>query len=192
VAAAGLALLAAGVTGAALEWTWEIPGAFIPVVVAAALLAGPALGAGRPRPARTQRLLAVGVAVAGVAAVVAGGIALTTDAQLRLSRDAARDGDLQAASVEARRAAAIQPWAAAPRLQLALVYEEADPAAALRRAEEAVDRAGEDWRAWLVLTRLRAATGDRPRALVALRRTRELAPRLPGVRNLLGVRQEQP
>ena len=37
---------------------------------------------------------------------------------------------------------------------------------------EAIERANEDWRIWLVATRLRAKAGDREGAREALRRTR--------------------
>ena len=40
-----LVVFACGITAAAVEWTWEIPGAFLPVVIVTALLTGPALGA---------------------------------------------------------------------------------------------------------------------------------------------------
>ena len=100
--------------------------------------------------------------VAGCACIVAGGIALTTDAKLRASREAAADGDLALAADEARAAASIQPWAAAPRLQLALVQEENDPAAAERALGEAIERAPEDWRLWYALTRLRATSATAP------------------------------
>ena len=47
-----LAVFGCGITAAAVEWTWEIPGAFLPVVIVAALLAGPRPGRGRgARPA---------------------------------------------------------------------------------------------------------------------------------------------
>ncbi|MGH2962846.1 MAG: O-antigen ligase family protein, partial [Solirubrobacterales bacterium] len=44
-----LAILAAGVLSAAIEWTWELPAAFGPVVLAIALLVGPATVWARPR-----------------------------------------------------------------------------------------------------------------------------------------------
>jgi cytochrome c-type biogenesis protein CcmH/NrfG len=56
---------------------------------------------------------------------------------------------------------------------------------------EAIKRAPEDWRNWLVLTRLRAANGDREGALQALRRTRELAPTTSELRTLLGTQSRQ-
>jgi O-antigen ligase len=192
-AAAGvlLAVLGCGITAAAVEWTWEIPGAFIPVVIVAALLAGPALWPGPERRRQARLALGAGVVLAGLAFIVAGGIALTSDAKLRASRDASADGDFAKAADDARAAASIQPWAASPRLQLALTLEESDPAAAERAMGEAIERAPQDWRNWLVLTRLRASNGDREGALRALRRTRELAPTTSQLRALLGTQSRQ-
>jgi O-antigen ligase len=191
VAGVLLAVLGCGITAAAIEWTWEIPGAFIPVVIVAALLAGPALWPGPERRRPAKLALGAGVLVAGLAFLVAGGISLTSDAKLRSSRQAASDGDFAKAADEARAAASIQPWAAAPRLQLALTLEQSDPAAAERALGEAIERAPEDWRIWLVLTRVRASNGDREGALQALRRTRELAPPSPALSGLLGTQSRQ-
>jgi hypothetical protein len=191
VAAVLLAVFGCGIMAAAIEWTWEIPGAFIPVVIVAALLAGPALRPGPERSRQARLALGAGVVVAGVAFLVAGGVALTSDAKIRASRQAASDGDFRQAADEARAAASIQPWAAGPRLQLALTLEGSDPAAAERALADAIERAPEDWRSWLVLTRLRASNGDREGALRALRRTRELAPPSATLRALLFSRSRQ-
>ncbi len=42
--AAAVAIVATGAASAAIEWTWEVPAAFGPLIVALALLSGPALG----------------------------------------------------------------------------------------------------------------------------------------------------
>ena len=176
MAGGALAVLACGLTGAAIEWTWELPGAFAPVVVAAAVLAGPALGAG-PERGRARYAWTAGVVVVGAAAVLVAGVALIGDANLRASRAAVGEGDYVRAAEEARSASAIQPWAAAPYLQLALVREGENLPAALRAVDEARERAPEDWRIWLVTTRLRTKAGDVAGALAALRRTKALSPR---------------
>ena len=165
---------AAGSPPRRVEWTWEIPGAFLPVVIVAALLSVRRSGRGPQR-------------AAGRAAAAGGGrgrgrlspaswraaIALTSDAKLRASREAAADGDFAKAADEARAAASIQPWAAAPRLQLALIQEEQRPGrgrAGARRGDRA--RA----RGLAHLARADPAAGQRrataPGALRALRRTR--------------------
>ena len=167
-----LAGIGCGITAAAVEWTWELPGSFLPVVIIAALLTGPALGAARARGRPVRLLLGAGVVAFGCACIAVGAIALTSDAKLRQSRDAAGDGHFAEAEDDARAAAAIQPWAAGPRLQLALAQEESDPVAAQRNLNEALERAPQDWRLWVVLTRMRANAGDRAGAIRALHRTR--------------------
>ena len=127
----------------------------------------------------------------GLAALVAGGIAVTSDAKMRASRQAASDGDLAKAADEARAASSIQPWASAPRLQLALTLEQSDPAAAERALGAAIERAPQDWRIWLTLTRIRANSGDRSGALLALRRTRQLAPPSAALQALLRTPSRQ-
>ncbi len=191
VVAALLAVLACGITAAGVEWTWEIPGAFLPVVVAAAVLCGTAVAPGRQRSRPAGLLLGAGVLIAGLACIGAGVMALTTDANLRASREAAADGNLALAAEEAREAISIEPWAAVPRHQLALVLEESDPAAAQTALVEAIRRAPEDWRLWYELTRMRATAGDRAGAILALRRTRELAPPSAYLRGILGLESRE-
>jgi O-antigen ligase len=179
-AAAGVALAAllCGVASAAIDWTWQLPGAFAPVVVAAAVLAGPALRAD-PGPARGGALRAATIAV-GCLAVLAGGILLVGEVKLGDSRAAVRGGDLSAAAGDAHDAAAVEPWAAAPRLQLALVRERAGDLAGARRAvREAIDRDPDRFEIWLVDTRLATRAGDIPAARRGLRRMHALSPRSP-------------
>jgi hypothetical protein len=152
-------------------------------VVAAAVLAGPALGAGVER-GRSRYLWSAAVVAAGCAAVLAGGVALVSDANLRVSRAATREGDYATAAEEARRAQAVQPWAAEPWLQLALVEELRDLGVARRAVDEALERASEDWRVWVVAARLRTKAGDVRGALLALRRARALSRHLPVLRPL--------
>jgi tetratricopeptide (TPR) repeat protein len=186
-AAAGgaLAALGCGTVAAGLEWTWEVPAAFAPVVVAAAVLAGPAHAAGRDREGR-RHVWSAAVVVVGCAAVLAAAVALVSDANLRASRAAAREGDYARAAVAARRVKELQPWAAEPWLQLALVEESGDLQAARRAADEAIERSPEDWRIWLVAARLRTKAGDIGGALSALRHARRLSRQLPPLPLLAG------
>lgn len=177
VASGALALIACGVASAAIDWTWELPAAFAPVVVAAAVLAGPALSARREQ---GESRFGLGVAALGLAwvAVAASVVVLVGEAKVSDSREAVRDGDLAAAAEDARAAKAVQPWSGGPRLQLALVHERAgDLRAARDAADEAVERDGGDWRVWLVVARLAVKDGDARDARSALARARELNPR---------------
>ncbi len=186
LAGGALAVLGAGLAAAAVEWTWEIPGAFVPVIVVAGVLAGPALSQSRRSLVpRRSLLLAVGVAVVGLVCVGAGAINLASDSKLRASQEAARDGNYRKAADDARASREIEPWAAAPRLQEALVQEPSDVRAASRTVNGAIERSNEDWRIWIVASQLRGKAGDRKGARAALLRARELAPPSPALKDLL-------
>jgi hypothetical protein len=194
---AALAILAAGILSAAIDWTWELPACFGLVVLAAALLTGPAtLGsepssstvlpavngrAARPSTRRPSRFgLGVATLLVGWAAIWAGGILFLTEVRLGDSRAAAGAGDLASASQDARDASTLQPWAAEPRLQLALVEElDGDLRAANRDLGEAIQRAADDWELWFVRARLEVKSGDVSAARQALERARQLNPRAP-------------
>lgn len=174
---AGLALLAAATVSAAIDWTWELPAAFLLLLLPVALLTGPAtaIGAGRTRGARAWWVAAM---LVSALAIVVSIVALVTQVELGDSRDAARRGDLADAGRAADAAIAVQPWAAAPRLQRALVDERSGQLkAALRSQAEALERAPEDWRLWVTGARLRTKDGDVRGAERALGQARKLNPR---------------
>jgi O-antigen ligase len=177
VAGGCLAALACGVTSAALDWTWQLPAAFAPVVVLAAVAAGPALRpAGRAGGSRFG--VGIGLLLVAWVAAVASTIALVEESKLGDSRQAARRGDLAAAATAARQAQAIEPWSGAASLQLALVRErQGDLPGARRAIRMALDDDPGDWRPWLVATRLATKAGDIPDARRSLRRARMLNPR---------------
>ena len=183
-----LGVIAAGITSAAGEWTWEIPAATIPLVLAAAVLTGPATL--RPRwprgipengshslaerfagaPSARERFgLGVAVLLAGFACIWISGVGFLVELQLSESRSAFDRGDFEEAASNASYAGAIEPWAAAPRLQLAQAeeargrYHEARIAAL-----EGIDRSPDDWRGYVVLARIEARDGQRVAAEEAL------------------------
>ncbi len=181
-AAAALAVLAAGAVTAGLEWTWQIPAAFTPVIVAVGLLtASPAevpvarsaqIPHGSPR-------FGLGIAMIGVAwaSIWAAGILLITELKLDSSRSAAARGDLATAADDARGAASVQPWSPEPRLQLALVEELSDNLRAARGAAGlAIDRGPGDWRPWAVAARIDAREGHLALAGTELVKAQELSP----------------
>ena len=179
-AGAALAVLAAGTVAASIDWLWEFPAVFVPVVVAAALLTGPATLAPSGEAPRSR--YGWGIATLGFAwvAVLLSAVVALSELKLSDSRDAAGDDDLPAAAQDAQDAVALQPWAAEPRLQLALVEElRGDLPAARSALDEAIERAPEDWRLHLVAVRLEANAGRAQEAQDALDRARELNPRSP-------------
>jgi O-antigen ligase len=173
-----LALLAAGTLSAAIDWTWELPAAFLLLLVAVALLTGPATGDREAGPTRGGRLWWTGTVLVSAIGIVVGVMALVTQVKLGDSRDAARRGDLVEAGHAADAAIAVQPWAAAPRLQRALVDERAgDLKGALSAGNDAIQRAPDDWRLWITAARFRTKAGDVPGAERALEKARTLNPR---------------
>jgi len=186
--AACAGLVAAAMVSAALDWTWQLPATFAPAIVACALLTGPACtrralqagAASRPSLAPTTRAAACAFCLVPL---LAGAILYLSQSQLEESRAAARAGRLDEAVAAAARSAAIEPWAAPPRLQLALLAElEGRFKEAQAELSAAIARAPEDWRLWTVRTRLLLRSGDPSQALRAMNRARTLYPRSPLLR----------
>lgn len=192
-----LAILVTGIVSAAIDWTWELSACFGLVVLAAAVLTGPATlpkqpaltavsppvnGGGarfsRGRPARFG--LGVATLLVGWVAIWAGGTVFLTEVRLADSRSAASDRNFASAAQAARDASTLEPWAAGPRLQLALVEElDGDLPAANRDLSEAIQRSPRDWQLWFVRARLEVKTGDVEGGQRALARARQLNPRAP-------------
>jgi tetratricopeptide (TPR) repeat protein len=154
----------------------------IPVLPVAMLLLAAVLVSAGPRPQGERRPfplpLRAAVALVSLAAIVAIAVPLASTSLVRQSQEAAQAGDLQAALEKARSAQNVQPAAATPRLQQALVLEalgELPQAAAAARA--ASERESTNWRTWLVLSRIEAERGRAAASLRAYRRGRELNPR---------------
>jgi len=181
-AGALLAVLVAGMTSAAIDWSWELPAVILPLIVAAGLACGP-LSVGRQRDGGIRgRRLGWGALtmLAGGLALWAGGVQLLTGMKLEESRDAFSRGDLTEAAQAAQDAETVQPWAAEAYLQSALVEERAGNLAAAGQAlDEAIERSPEDWQLWLVKSRIELANEDVEAARSALKRARELNPRAP-------------
>ena len=103
---------------------------------------------------------------------------MLVNSELEASQDAAGRGDFTEALDRAASARAIQPWAASPHLQLALVREEQGELAAARtHVGDAIERDPRDWRLRLVAARLATKAGDIPAATAQLREARRLSPR---------------
>ena len=125
--------------------------------------------AGAPS-ARERFGLGVAVLLAGFACIWISGVGFLVELQLSESRSAFDRGDFEEAASNASYAGAIEPWAAAPRLQLAQAeeargrYHEARIAAL-----EGIDRSPDDWRGYVVLARIEARDGQRVAAEEALR-----------------------
>jgi hypothetical protein len=187
--AALVALLVAFLGGTAIDWVWQLPAVAVVGAAAVGLLVGPATDrSGIPAAARGSSLAFGRRALLVLAAwlcVCALFVPFLGARELDASEEAVGRGDLPEALERADAARALQPWASSPRLQLALVSEEAgDLRAARARIDEAIDRDSRDWRLRVVAARLATKAGDIATARAALREARRLNPRSPALRTL--------
>jgi tetratricopeptide (TPR) repeat protein len=166
---------------AGFDWVWQLPA--IPI---AALLLGAAIVAYREHRPRERSVrwpglaLRGGVAVLALAAAVAVAIPLAATTEYRSSQAAAQSGNLRAALGDALTAQSLEPYAATPRLQQALVYEALHdfPAASLAIAQ-ATERAPMNWQLWLIRSRIEAEGGHARAAVRDFRRAHALNPLSP-------------
>ncbi|HET6494522.1 MAG TPA: hypothetical protein VFH61_04045, partial [Thermoleophilia bacterium] len=154
-----------------------LPVAFL--LLAAAVLAGRGPAGAAPRTG-----LPVGfrfaVAAVSLAALAAIAIPYATTSSLRASQAQAEERAFGPALERARDAATIQPYAASPHLQEALLLElRGEVDAAVRAARLATVEEPTNWRTWFVLSRLEARAGDAEGSVAAFRIARDLNPRSP-------------
>ncbi|MFL5897546.1 MAG: O-antigen ligase family protein [Solirubrobacterales bacterium] len=173
--AAALAGCVAFCLTATFDWMWQVPVVPVAMLLLASTLVGtraaPAPeGAGAfAWPARAA------VGAAALIAIVAIAIPLASATLVRQSQSNAAHDDLQAALDAAQTAQDVQPSAATPRLQLALLYEQSGALGrAAHAAQGAVDREETNWRTWLVLARVEAERGNAEAAIAAYRKARSL------------------
>lgn len=183
--AALLATMLALAVGAAFDWFWEIPGVGVVFFMAAgaavatrcAQLARRAEAEGVRREDRGFRFAVAGLAAAWLSAIALIG-PLLVERELDASRDAAAAGNLASAVEHADTARSIEPWAASPYVQLALVAEaERDYEAAADRLTQAIDREDRNWQLYYLRSRVERAGGDTAAAEADVARARELNPR---------------
>jgi hypothetical protein len=187
LAGATAACFAFAVAGA-VDWVWELavlPVAFL--LLSAAILGGGRLARdGIPGAApvgRTGALpipLRLGLVPVAAACLLAIAIPMAGTAFVRDSQEHADAGELGAALDDARRARDIEPFAARPRLQEALVLEASrDVDGAAAAARDAIRAERSNWRNWFVLARIEAERGRKRRAVEAYREAASLNPRSP-------------
>lgn len=182
---------------ASFDWLWELTAVTVVAFAALALTSGPATVVLKPaRIARADEapglahrhrvLIGVTVAVTAWLLLSAQAIPLLSDREVARSQDAAARDDFSEAATAAGNARNIQPWAATPYLQLALVSEAAgDLSQARIWIDEAIERNSRDWRLWLVSARVETRLGRMAAAERSIRRAIELNPRSPLFESLL-------
>jgi hypothetical protein len=181
--AALVAVLIGFVVGAAIDWVWQLPAVTALALLSLGLLVGPATKRAAPAAeteAEPRARFGVRAAIVICAWLVlcAQAIPFLASQEVGASQRAAARAEVGDALRQAHSAVSIQPWAASPRLQLALVYEEAGRLD-LAREEigAAIARDSEDWRLQIIASRLAVKSGDIAAARRALARARTLNPR---------------
>jgi O-antigen ligase len=159
---------------AAFDWVWEV--AVVPI--AFLLLASVLVSAGeRRREGKLPWAVRAAAVPVSIAAMVAIAIPLAAASSLQQSQAAVRSGDYAKALSDARDAQRVEPFAAAYPLQEALVLERLGQLGeAEGMARTAARREPQDWRSWVVLSRLQAERGRAQASLTSYRRARELNP----------------
>jgi O-Antigen ligase/Tetratricopeptide repeat len=186
--AALVASFAAYLAAAAIDWMWELTVVSIVGMVLLGLLTGTATaGRTRERASATGRearrarpWLLAGALVIGLAVVAAQAVLLLSHLQVERSQAASARGDRATALEAARAARDLQPWAASPRIQLALVHEDAgrlEQAAA--EMQGAVERDPENWRPYYLRARILFELGAAEAAEESFELARRLNPRSP-------------
>ncbi len=167
---------------AGIDWMWEMTVVSVVGIAMLGLVTSRASAPGpvEERPSRRRWLFAgrSALVVVGLAAVAAQAVSLLTDRELQASKSAADRGDLAAAVNRADNARKIEPWAASPYLQLALVSEQAgDYRTAEDWVSKAIERDPSDWQSWYLSARFETKLGNVAAAKSRLRHARELNPR---------------
>lgn len=181
---------------ASFDWVWELTAVSVVGFVALGLVSGPATAAPASLSviqgeAPRQRPGGFGLGVAAVliawVLVFAQAIPLLAQRELDKSQAASARGNAREALDAAESARDIQPWAATPYLQLALVSEQIGALPVARTwIGRAIARDQEDWRLWLVAARVDTKLGRVAVAERSLKRAVELNPRSPLFKGLLG------
>jgi hypothetical protein len=171
-AACGIAFFVA----ASFDWVWQLAGVAIVGVGALGIALG-ALPSGRPAALDRFGIARPLLAVAAVAAIVPQVVVLAMSLHLASSQAAVREGNLARARSQALSAKAVEPWAAAPYLQLALIDEKArNLSSASRWIADALDHSRRDWSIWLVAERIDTERGRISAARSELAQARRLNP----------------
>ena len=170
--------------GAGIDWVWQLTVVPAVAIVALAVLAGPATAldaqAGPPRLRALRVGARVAVVVAALVLIAAQVVPFLAQDDIRRSQHRFAAGDLDGARAAAVSAGGLQPWAASPHLQLALVEERRGELPVARSAiSEAIERDSLDWRLWLTAARIDSAAGFESSARARLDRAVELNPRSP-------------
>jgi O-antigen ligase len=193
-AAGATAALLAFMVSAAADWVWQLPVLPAAFMLLAAAVLTPSMGRKSIRQARagerdvtlaapgSRRRLIVrcGLGVLAAACLVGVAVPLAAVSDVRQSQNAATAGDYVTALQDARSAVRVEPGAASPEIQLALVLELRHQfIAAVSAAGQGTRDEPQNWDGWLVLSRLQAESGHAVASVADYRRARSLNPTSP-------------
>jgi Flp pilus assembly protein TadD len=170
------------VAAAAVDWMWELAVVPMAALVLLAIIASEepaeaATATPRPERPRARIIRSVTVGALAIASLIVIALPFASALEIKASREAVADGDLRRAYDLASKAADLQPYAATPALQKALVLEQdGDFNGAISAARDAVEAESTNWGIWVVLSRLEDKAGHPGAAQEALDRARELNP----------------
>jgi Flp pilus assembly protein TadD len=120
--------------------------------------------------------------VAAIAAMIAIAIPFAMTSAIRASQADASAHNLKAALSDALTAQSLEPYAATPRVQEALIYEQAHEFGTARAViAEAVAREPLNWQIWLVRARIEAESGHPVQAVRDYKRAHVLDPLDPNI-----------
>jgi hypothetical protein len=179
-----LAVALAYAVGVAIDWYWEIAASGAVFFAAAgAIVAGRCSQLVRDQPTRNgiASRSGIGLAIGGLAVAWISALALVgpllVDREIDQSKAAAADGDIAQAEQHARNARSIEPWAASPYAQLALIAEfDGQHDVAIERLDQAIDREDGNWTFYYLRARNEHAAGRIEAATRDLAEARRLNP----------------
>jgi hypothetical protein len=175
-AAAAAAGCVAFMFSAGFDWIWQVP--VVPVaflLLVAAVITPVAASVPGSRRARTRLATRAGAVVLSAACLGLIGTPLAMTAAVRRSQADVNAGHPTAALAAARTAINIEPGAATPEMQAALVLElQGRFSDAVIYARQATTNEPQNWDAWLVRSRLEAESGHPGLALYAFDRAHSL------------------
>jgi hypothetical protein len=190
--AAALASSVAFVVSCGFDWIWQVPVVPAAFLLLAAAVVAPASPTSphtersdpeRPHPARplARGLAARGVAVlAAIACLGLIGTPMAMTQAVQRSQSDANAGKTAAAVSQSVTASNIEPGAASPDIQTALVLElEGRYAQAVAFTRRATANEPQNWNAWLIRSRLEAEAGNARQAVRAYIRAHQLNRRSP-------------
>lgn len=167
---------------AALDWLWEVPAVTALALLCAAVASAPTEDRHRP-----SALVRTAAAAATLVACLVQLPALASTLRVEDSQAAFRAGEPEAAEEAAEEAIDLEPWAASPYVQRALLAE-ADGRLDEARGyvESAIENEPTNWVHWELLARIEEASEEPQAATAAMEEARRLRPVVPSFRSPSG------